>query len=45
MISPPGPPNLGGEAPLVFSQLLDADAINGLWPTKSLKVIRGQMYG
>jgi hypothetical protein len=50
MISPPGPPyrrfpegNLGGEAPLAFSRLLDADAMNGLClPGKSSWGIRGQ---
>ncbi len=27
LASPPAPPILGGEAPLAFSQLLDADAV------------------
>jgi two-component system, chemotaxis family, sensor histidine kinase and response regulator PixL len=30
--SPPGPPILGGETPLVSSEIMDAD-VDGLWPT------------
>jgi chemosensory pili system protein ChpA (sensor histidine kinase/response regulator) len=36
---PPGPPTMGGEASLAVPQLMDADSMNGLWPTNGLGLV------